>query len=77
MIWKVTPVRGGTYSVNYEVAAGLFGKAKAVTADGSKPSGKFLVTISTKPPRPGSTTKERSRSSSSGARPWPSRCCVR
>ena len=51
MIWKVTPVRGGTYTVNYEVAAGLFGKAKAVTADGSKPSGKFLVTISTKPPQ--------------------------
>jgi hypothetical protein len=51
MIWKVTPVRGGTYTVNYEVAAGLFGKAKAVTADGSQPSGKFLVTISTKPPQ--------------------------
>jgi hypothetical protein len=51
MIWKVTPVRGGTYTVNYEIAAGLHGKAQAVTADGSEPSGKFVVTISTKPPQ--------------------------
>ena len=51
MIWRVTPVRGGTYTVNYEIAAGLTGKAKAVTADGSKPGGKFVVTISTKPPK--------------------------
>jgi hypothetical protein len=51
MIWKVTPVRGGTYTVNYEVAAGLHGKAKAVTGDGSQPRGEFVVTISTKPPQ--------------------------
>jgi hypothetical protein len=51
MIWKLTPVRGGTYTVNYEIAAGLTGKARAVTADGSQPSGKFVVTISTKPPK--------------------------
>jgi hypothetical protein len=51
MIWRVTPVRGGTYTVNYEIAAGLHGKAQAVTADGSQPSGKFVVTISTKPPK--------------------------
>jgi hypothetical protein len=50
MIWKVTPVRGGTYTVNYEIAAGLHGKAQAVTADGP-PRGKFVVTISTKPPK--------------------------
>lgn len=51
MVWKVTAVRGGTYTVNYEIAAGLTGKARAVTADGSQPTGKFLVTISTKPPQ--------------------------
>jgi len=50
MIWRVTPVRGGTYTLNYEIAAGLQGKAEAVTADGSAPEGKFVVTISTKPP---------------------------
>jgi hypothetical protein len=51
MIWRVTPVRGGTYTVAYEMAAGLTGKAEAVTEDGSPPSGKFVVTISTKPPQ--------------------------
>lgn len=50
MIWRVTPVRGGTYTVNYEIAAGLHGSAEAVTADGP-PSGKFVVTIATKAPR--------------------------
>jgi hypothetical protein len=49
-VWRVTPVQGGTYTVNYEIAAGLTGKAKAVTADGSPAEGSFVVTISTKPP---------------------------
>jgi hypothetical protein len=51
MIWRVTPVRGGTYTLNYKIAAGLQGKAEAVTADGSAPEGKFVVTISTRPPQ--------------------------
>lgn len=50
-VWRVTPVQGGTYTVNYEIAAGLTGKAKAVTADGSPAEGSFVVTISTKPPK--------------------------
>jgi hypothetical protein len=50
MVWRLTAVRGGTYTVNYEIAAGLQGNAEAVTADGSVPEGKFVVTISTKPP---------------------------
>ena len=50
-VWRVTPVKGGTYTVHYEVAAGLSGKAKAVTADGSQAEGSFVVTISTKPPQ--------------------------
>jgi hypothetical protein len=50
-VWKVTPVMGGTYTVNYQVSAGLNGKARAVTADGGAVKGSFVVTISTKPPR--------------------------
>ena len=44
-VWRVTPVQGGTYTVNYEIAAGLTGKAQAVTADGSPAEGSFVVTI--------------------------------
>jgi hypothetical protein len=51
MIWRVTPVKAGTYTVNYEISAGLQGEAKAVTADGTPPEGKFVVTITDKPPR--------------------------
>ncbi len=51
MVWNVTPVQGGTYTVHYRVAAGLEGKAKAVTADGSVPEGEFVVRISTTPPQ--------------------------
>ena len=51
MVWRVSPVHGGTYAVNYEIAASVTGKAEAVTADGSPPTGKFVVTIATKPPR--------------------------
>jgi len=51
MVWRVTPVQGGTYTVNYEVAAGQQGKARAVTEDGSEVTGEFVVTISTKPPQ--------------------------
>jgi hypothetical protein len=50
-VWRVTPVKAGTYTVHYEIAAGLYGKAKAVTADGSKVQGEFVVTVSDKPPK--------------------------
>ena len=36
--------------MNYEIAAGLTGKAKATTADGSPAEGSFVVTITDKPP---------------------------
>jgi hypothetical protein len=49
--WRVTPVRAGTYTVHYEVAASLTGKSKAVTPDGSPVKGEFVVTISSKPPQ--------------------------
>jgi len=50
-VWRVAPVRAGTYTVHYVVAAGLEGKAKAVTGDGSPVKGEFVVTISSKPPQ--------------------------
>jgi hypothetical protein len=50
-VWKVTPVRAGTYTLDYQVDAGLTGKAKAVTSDGSPPTGSFVVQISDKPPQ--------------------------
>ena len=51
IVWRVTPVMGGTFTVHYELAAGLQGNAKAVTPDGSPVEGEFVVTISDKPPR--------------------------
>jgi hypothetical protein len=47
--WKVTPVRAGIYTLDYQVDAGLTGKAKAVTADGGPPTGSFAVRISSQP----------------------------
>ncbi|MGH2980655.1 MAG: hypothetical protein ACRDKV_01250, partial [Solirubrobacterales bacterium] len=49
-VWRVTPVRAGTYTLDYQVDAGLTGKAKAVTADGGPPTGSFVVRISDQPP---------------------------
>jgi hypothetical protein len=51
IVWRVTPVQPDTYTVHYEVAAGLQGKAKAVTGDGSPVEGEFVVTITDKPPK--------------------------
>ena len=48
-IWHVTAVQSGTYVVNWRVAAGLNGKAKAVTASGVAPRGSIRVTIATAP----------------------------
>jgi hypothetical protein len=48
--WTVTPVRSGTYTVRYQVAAGLYGKAKVVdTSTGSVPTGSFIARVSRKP----------------------------
>ena len=49
IVWRVTPVRTGSYTVHYEVAAGLYGKAKAVTSDGGPVKGEFPVEIKSKP----------------------------
>ena len=50
IVWRVTPVQAGTYTVHYDVAAGLQGNAKAVTPSGGKVKGQFHVAIASKPP---------------------------
>jgi hypothetical protein len=45
----VTPVVAGTYTVHYEVAAGLDGNARAVTDTGEPVVGEFVATITDKP----------------------------
>ena len=39
-VFRVTPVKGGTYTVHYEVAAGLDGNARATTEDGAPGRGR-------------------------------------
>jgi hypothetical protein len=51
IVWRVTSVVAGTYAVHYQVAAGLTGKAQAVTAEGGPVEGEFVVRISDKPPK--------------------------
>ncbi len=43
--WSLTAVRPGPYELSYKVAAGLYGKAKAIDPDGNTPSGEFKGTI--------------------------------
>ena len=50
-LWRVTPVRAGNYFLDYRVDAGLQGKARAVTGDGSPATGSFTVKISSEPPQ--------------------------
>jgi hypothetical protein len=47
--WDVTAVVPGTFTVAWQVAAGIYGKAKAVLSDGSMPHGAFKVTIARPP----------------------------
>ncbi len=51
-IWRVVPVKAGSYTVHYTVAAGLAGKAKARLAAGGPVQGQFAVDIA---PSPGLT----------------------
>jgi hypothetical protein len=51
IVWRLTPVMAGTYTLRYQVEAGLTGKALAVTDDGGEVKGEFVVTISDKPPK--------------------------
>jgi hypothetical protein len=47
--WRVTPVKPGSYTIDWEVAAGLNGKARAISSVGQTPSGTFAVRISGRP----------------------------
>ena len=49
IVWRTTPVRTGAYTVNYALAAGLQGKAKAVASGGGPVTGSFKVRIDSSP----------------------------
>jgi len=48
--WQVVPVRPGSYTVHYAVAAGLSGKARAELSGGGAATGTFAVTVQPLPP---------------------------
>ena len=48
--WMLTPVKSGTHTVAYAVAAGLNGKARARTVGGGPLGGFFRVDIAPQPP---------------------------
>lgn len=48
-VWQVTPVKAGDWRLTYQIDAGLYGKAKAKTSDGSVPTGSFAVRVSGEP----------------------------
>lgn len=48
--WEVVPVKPGIWLVTYEVAGGLGGNAKAVSASGGPVFGRLAVHIADKPP---------------------------
>lgn len=45
-VWKLSAVRAGKYTLQYDVGAGLGGEAKAQTAGGVAPGGSFTAEIS-------------------------------
>lgn len=49
VVWKLTAVRTGNYTLVYSVDAGLSGEAKAETGGGVAPGGSFAVEISSAP----------------------------
>ncbi len=55
-VWRVVPVKAGSYTVHYTVAAGLAGKSKAQLSSGGPVRGQFAVYIAS---APGSRTSTR------------------
>jgi hypothetical protein len=49
LTWHVVPVKSGSYTVHYAIAAGLSGKAKARLESGGLVQGQFAVDIAPKP----------------------------
>jgi hypothetical protein len=50
LTWHVVPVKAGSWTVHYVIAAGLAGKAKARLQNGGLVHGRFAVTIAPAPP---------------------------
>ena len=50
--WGVTAVRPGVHVIHYQIAAGLSGNAKAVSAGGRPLYGTFVVNVATNPSQP-------------------------
>jgi hypothetical protein len=50
-VWKLTAVSPGVHIVAWQVAAGLNGKAKAITVGGVQPRGKFVIHVARAPAR--------------------------
>jgi hypothetical protein len=48
--WRVVPVKSGSYTLHYVVAAGLAGRAKARLSSGGPASGNFTVQVAGAPP---------------------------
>lgn len=48
-LWHVMPVKPGLHTVNFTVAAGLAGKARAQLTNGAVPTGHFTVDIAPQP----------------------------
>ncbi len=49
-VWRVVPVKSGSYTVHYTIAAGLAGKAKSQLSSGGPVQGQFAVDIKPAPP---------------------------
>jgi hypothetical protein len=49
--WRVVPLKPGLHTVHFRIAAGLGGKAQATLVSGGPVQGRFLVHISSAPPR--------------------------
>lgn len=49
VVWRLTPVRAGTWVLVYEIAAGPEGKARAVDETNETPRGTFQPTVSSRP----------------------------
>lgn len=47
--WGLTAVKSGHYTVEYQVAAGLNGKARATDSHGAQPTGRFVVDVRRQP----------------------------
>jgi hypothetical protein len=49
LVWKLSAVRAGHYTLLYAIDAGLGGQSKAETSTGVRPGGSFSVRIASKP----------------------------